>query len=297
MSQAADYRRERTTPWLVAREALATARLMLSPRRDRAAAVYDILAAHNNLGRDTLYLNMGYWRQAASYDAACEALALLLADRAGLARGDRVVDAGFGYGDQDILWARRFAVSIAGFNVNGAQVEVARRRVLAAGLGDEIALFARSALHTGLDDGWADRVVALESAFHFPSRARFFAEAARLLRPGGTIALADLVVADDASRRLVDRVGRAVAGRFWQIPRDNLVTAATYARQLAEAGFADVLVEDVSGDVFAPFGAHARRRQAEPDVAARANPLLRAVWRAPSATRAFAYVIARGVRQ
>jgi len=292
-----EFRRERTTPWLVAREAFATARLMLSPRRDRAAAVYDILAAHNNLGRDTLYLNMGYWREAPTYDAACEALALLLADRAGFARGDRVVDAGFGYGDQDLLWARGFAVSIAGFNVNAAQVEVARRRAELAGLGEQIALYARSAMDTGLAEGWADRVVALESAFHFPERTRFFAEAARLLRPGGSIALADLVVREEASRRVVDRVGRAVAGRFWQIPRENLVGAATYRRQLEEAGFGEVVVEDVSDDVFAPFSAYARRRQAEPDVAARANPLLRAIWRAPSATRAFAYVIARGVRR
>jgi cyclopropane fatty-acyl-phospholipid synthase-like methyltransferase len=291
-----DFRRERTTPWMVARETLATARLMLSPRRDRAAAVYDILAAHNNLGRDTLYLNMGYWRDAATYDEACEALALLLAERAGFERGDRVLDAGFGYGDQDLLWAGRFGVSIAGFNVNAAQVEVARRRVKSAGLGEQISLFARSAIDTGLDDGWADRVVALESAFHFPERVHFFAEAARVLRRGGAIALADLVVKQDASRRVVDRVGRAVAGRFWQIPRENLVSAATYRRQLEEAGFTEVVVEDVSDHVFAPFGAYARRRQGEPDVAARANPLLRAVWRAPSATRAFDYVIATGIR-
>lgn len=297
MSHPAPYRRERTTPWLVAREAIATARLMLSPRRDRAAAVYDILAAHNNLGRDTLYLNMGYWREAETYDQACEALAGLVAERAGLARGDRVVDAGFGYGDQDLLWARRPGVSIAGFNVNGAQVEVARERVARAGLSDVVSLFARSALDTRLPAGWADRVVALESAFHFPDRRRFFAEAARLLRPGGTIALADLVVAGERSGRIADRVGRAVAGRFWQIPRVNLVGADAYRRQLEEAGFSQVVVEDVSEHVFAPFGAHARRRQAEPDVAARANPLLRAVWRAPSATRVFDYVIASGVRR
>jgi cyclopropane fatty-acyl-phospholipid synthase-like methyltransferase len=297
MTGAAEYRRERTSPWLVAREAIATARLMLSPRRDRAGVVYDILAAHNNLGRDTLYLNMGYWRGAETYDQACEALALLLADRAGFESGDRVVDAGFGYGDQDLLWARKYGVSIAGFNVNGSQVSVARDRAERAGLGEQIALFARSALDTGLHDRWADRVVALESAFHFPDRRRFFAEAARLLRPGGTIALADLVVKDASSRRIVDRVGRAVAGRFWQIPRENLVTAETYRHQLEEAGFDEVVVEPVSEHVFAPFGAYARRRQADPDIAARANPLLRAVWRAPSATRAFDYVIARGVKK
>jgi cyclopropane fatty-acyl-phospholipid synthase-like methyltransferase len=297
MTTAATYRRDRTSPWLVAREAIATARLMLSPRRDRAAAVYDILAAHNNLGRETLYLNMGYWAEADTYDQACEALALLLAERAGFAAGDRMVDAGFGYGDQDLLWARRFGVSIVGLNVNAAQVSVARDRVRRAGLDDRVELLGRSALDTGLESGEADRVVGLESAFHFPSRRRFFGEAARLLRPGGTIALADLVVRNGDSPRLVDRVGRLVAGRFWQIPTENLVTAEDYARQLTDAGFDQVVVEVVSEQVFAPFGAYAKRRQAEPDVAARANPLLRAVWRAPSATRVFDYVIARGVRR
>jgi cyclopropane fatty-acyl-phospholipid synthase-like methyltransferase len=160
-----------------------------------------------------------------------------------------------------------------------------------AGLALDVDLKCRSVLHTGLPDGSADRVVALESAFHLPSRDAFFAEARRVLRPGGRIALADLCAVANPSTRLIDRVNAWVAQRMWQIPAGNHYDAREYAARLTAAGFVDVQVERITDDVFLPFGAYARRRQSDPDIAARANPLLRAVWRAPATDRVFDYVL------
>jgi SAM-dependent methyltransferase len=290
------WRRARTDLPTRLREAGALLRLLLGRGGDDPTAVYDLLSAHNNLGRDTLYLNMGYWRQARDYDGACEALALLLAERARLAPGQRIVDAGFGFGDQDLLWARRFDVRIVGFNVTAAQVEVARARAADAGLADRVDLRLGSALATGLPDGSVDRVLALESAFHFRSREAFFAEARRLLKPGGRIAIADLCAAATRPRGLFDRLAAAVARRSWQMPAANDYDADGYLERLAAAGFVDLAVERITDDVFLPFGAYARVRQADPDIAARANPLLRAVWRAPASDRVFDYVIITGRR-
>jgi ubiquinone/menaquinone biosynthesis C-methylase UbiE len=287
----ARWRHARTDLPTKLREAAAMARLMLGRAGDDPSVIYDLLSAHNNLGQQTLYLNMGYWRHADSYDAACEALALLLAERAGLAAGQTVVDAGFGFADQDLLWARRCGVRIVGFNITARQVAVAQERVREAGLGAAVDLRCASALATGLDAGSVDRVLALESAFHFPSRDAFFAEAHRVLRPGGRIALADLCNVAAPSRRLLDRLNAHVAKRSWQIPAANDYDAAGYAARLAAAGFVDVAVERITDDVFLPFGAYAKKRQADPDIAARANPLLRAVWRAPATDRVFDYVI------
>ena len=67
--------------------------------------VYDLIAT-TSLTEHRLYLNLGYWRDADTIDEASEALALLVAKRGGMAAGDIVLDCGYGFGDQDILWAR-----------------------------------------------------------------------------------------------------------------------------------------------------------------------------------------------
>ena len=70
-----------------------------------AIAVYDLLSTDSATERG-LYLNLGYWREAADIDEASQALASLVAKAARIGRADRVLDCGFGFGDQDILWAR-----------------------------------------------------------------------------------------------------------------------------------------------------------------------------------------------
>ncbi|MEZ4311032.1 MAG: methyltransferase domain-containing protein [Polyangiaceae bacterium] len=46
------------------------------------------------------------------------------------------------------------------------------------------------------EDGSFDRVMAVECVFHFASRRRFFAEAARVLRAEGRLVLSDLVASE-----------------------------------------------------------------------------------------------------
>jgi cyclopropane fatty-acyl-phospholipid synthase-like methyltransferase len=289
------WRRSSTNLTTTLREVAGVLRLFVSRAHDNPSAIYDILSAHNNLGHDTLYLNMGYWKEAESYDAACEALALLLAERAQLTPGLAVLDAGFGFGDQDLLWARRFDVRITAFNVNAAQQKVARDRALAAGLGDRVDFRLGSVLATGLPAASVDRVLALESAFHFPSREAFFAEAMRTLKPGGRIALADICDGPSPGG-FTDRMARIAANAFWQIPDANSYGIAGYVARLEAAGFVDVAVERINDYVFAPFAAYARKRQAEADVVARANPLIRALWRSPANERLFDYVVIHATR-
>ena len=165
-----------------------TMRLIFGRSRSNAARVYDVIGTAGALGEESKFLNLGYWKDTSDYDEAAAALARELGKEAGIESGDVVADAGFGFADQDMLWARECKPArIVGFNLNKMQADTARSRVVAAGLADLIELRHGSVLETGLDSASVDVVVALESAFHFDTREDFFREAFRVLRPGGRI--------------------------------------------------------------------------------------------------------------
>jgi hypothetical protein len=152
--------------------------LLFNRRHANAARLYSLMSTENVLSNKTLFINLGYWENTREYDEACYALARLLADTAELNQSDTVLDAGFGFAEQDIFWAKMFyPAMIIGLNVSGLQVAIATRRVRDAGFGDRIRLINGSASDMPIADGSVMKVLALESAFHFFTRQRFFEEA------------------------------------------------------------------------------------------------------------------------
>jgi len=222
-------------------------------RRMTARDIYELVSTNAFTARG-LYLNLGYWKSAQSIDQACEALAGLVAETAAMGPGDDVVDVGFGFADQDILWMKHFAPRrITGLNVTPSQVRIARERVRRLGLEDRIELLEGSATEMPLPDSSCDIVTAVECAFHFQTRERFFAEAFRVLRPGGRLVLADVIrnvpEAVRFRRAVQDFNWNAFAQKF-AVPPANADRRDSYAKKLRTAGFADLSVTSIREDVF-----------------------------------------------
>jgi len=254
--------------------------LLFNRHHSNAAGLYELMSTKNILSEKTLFINLGYWENACEYDEACYALARILADAAEMSKDDAVLDAGFGFAEQDLFWTRTFRpASIVGLNVTKLQVEIATRRVRDAGLVHRIQLIAGSATDMPIADQSVTKVVALESAFHFQTRQRFFEEAFRVLKPRGRIALADLLIlplqsVPGSKKWLLNHLGRAA----WQIPRCNVDSIDSYAEKLRRAGFTDIRIRSIRDQVLLPFRCYARNRLNTSQPESRMSRSMKLLW-------------------
>jgi SAM-dependent methyltransferase len=101
-----------------------------------------------------------------------------------------LIDVGCGIGGPSGWIFERFGARIIGVEYLSASVQTAESNWSGR---EARPLFLQGDAHRlPLGDGCADVIFNLESALHYPDKARFLQECRRVLRPGGTLCLGDI---------------------------------------------------------------------------------------------------------
>lgn len=196
------------------------------------------------LNPDNLAVHFGYADETThGHTDALKNMNRVLADRAGVRPGDRVLDAGCGVGGSSLWLAQERDAEVVGITPVASQVAMARHYAARRGLADRVRFEQADYAATAFPDGGFDVVWVLEALCHAPSKAAFYREAARLLRPGGRLVVAEYLRTD----RPVDEVGERLLHEWldgWAIP--DIDSPSEHRAQLAAAGFTDVRLDDVT---------------------------------------------------
>ena len=166
-----------------------------------------------------------------------ERLTLRLAELAAIAPGQRVIDVACGTGATALLLAREYGAEAVGVDLGIRTIERAQREAAALGLADRARFVHGDAEALPLADATFDVALSECSLCTFPDKRHAVAEMARVLRPGGTIAVADVVAELDTLPAAL----RTAAARVACIA--DAQTEDGYAALLRTAGYETVAVE------------------------------------------------------
>lgn len=177
--------------------------------------------------------------------------------------GGVILDVGSGLGVQDpVIAAVARPRQLIALNITQSQLREGRAVLSEAGASP----VAGDAIRIPLADDSVDGVISVEAAFHFRSRQRFFAEARRILRPGGVLTMSDVPV-----RRLPRGPVELLAGlsqlRAWGLRSSAVATPDEIVEAAETEGFRDVRLQLCGDRVIDPALAVIRGRlEATPGV-------------------------------
>lgn len=199
-------------------------------------AFFDRTGMMLRLVGDSDFRNLGYWKaETTSLHQAAEQLQDVLLARIPAKTG-RILDVACGMGASTRrLLAHYPADQIWAINVSERQIESTREK--APGCHAQV----MNAVDLKFEDNFFNAILCIEAAFHFETRREFFAEACRVLQPGGHLVLSDI---------LFTSAHRHTQFPFFSSAINHVESVEAYAEQMREAGFRNVDVRDASEQIW-----------------------------------------------
>jgi tocopherol O-methyltransferase len=191
------------------------------------------------------HIHHGFWEADEPPAVAQEKLIARLAGRAGIPRGALVLDVGCGLGGSSLWLARHLGCSVLGITISPVQAAAAAGRARQEGLDRRARFAVVDANRLDLPSASFDAVWVVECSEHLEDKPGFFRSCARVLRPGGRLALCAWLGnagGGPAHAALVEEVCRGMLC-------PSLASLEDHVGWMEAAGFEGVEAEDVTRQV------------------------------------------------
>jgi 27-O-demethylrifamycin SV methyltransferase len=198
-------------------------------------------------------------------DAATNNLTQRLAQHARLENGLDVLDVGCGDGLNSCSLAEQYDCRVTGISTGKLGVRRARATARARGLARQVAFRVRDGMDNRFEDGSFDRVWVLQSSHFMLQKRRLFDECFRVLRPGGRVALGDIMLRSPLPMTEIvkRRAGFLLLHRVFG--RAKMEPLQLYRAIAEAAGFVVDVLEDVSAETLPTFDRWRRNAAAHRD--------------------------------
>ncbi len=193
-------------------------------------------------------LHFGYYdERAKNHRASLARMNEILAEAVHISGSDRILDAGCGYGGSAMWLAATYGCPVDGVTLTPLHAQKAERYVKERGLEEKVKIFEGDFTELPFTEKSYDVYWAHESLVHASNLDVVLKEAARLLKPGGRIVIAEYTLRespplDDSEREYI----KPWLGG-WAMPK--LLTRGEYTQALEKAGFTDIHMRDVTENV------------------------------------------------
>ena len=175
-----------------------------------------------------------------SREEAQENLVKYLADKAGIRRGETVLDVGCGIGGSSLWLAHNLGAVTMGITISPVQLNMARKTARERGENSTFLLMDAEDMHF---DSQFDVIWVVAAATHLRDQPKFIASASRFLRPNGRFVIFDWMLgestADARKDRTVDVVRRGML-------LASLHSLPEYLLWFTDLGYSIVSAEDTT---------------------------------------------------
>jgi ubiquinone/menaquinone biosynthesis C-methylase UbiE len=165
--------------------------------------------------------------------------------------GKKLLEVGCGNGVQAIYLHQKYRPGqMDAIDLNEDNIAIAIKEADSRGI-DHLRFYIDDAhLLSTVEDNSVDFVINIESAFHYPDKALFLKQLHRVLKPGGSFVIADILTLKSGGNRVKDSWKRRMSYHHWPV--------AKYLEELLLANFNKVIVSDITPEVIQGYSLYKR---------------------------------------